>query len=444
MLLTCAFLISLASYGGLELGDAESLGRRAPGFQYGWVVLAVGTLVVFGSLGLGRFAYSVVLPAMQEGLGMDNAQAGALATANLVGYLAFCVVGGALATRLGPRLVVTAGLGLAGVSMVMTGLADSFAGAAVWRCLAGVGSGASNVPVMGLLVAWFAPRRRGLASGVAVAGSSLGLIVVGPLVPRILSAHGPQGWRICWFIFGGLTLLLTLAAVLLLRNRPSEIGQVPVGARPDEAPAPARAGALRWADVYTRPIVWLVGLVYVAFGFSYIIYLTFFSKCLIAEGGYTQAEAGRLFMVMGWSSLFCGLIWGTVSDAIGRKGALAIVYAIHAVAFALFPLWPTPVGFTVSAVLFGLSAWSIASIMAATCGDLLGSRLAPAALGFVTLFFGIGQAAGPFVAGIMADTFQSLWPALWLSAGVALLGGVGALLLPLKRVNHENRIADAS
>ena len=67
---------------------------------------------------------------------------------------------------------------------------------------------------------------------------------------------------------------------------------------------------------------------YVAFGFSYIIYLTFFSKCLIAEGGYTQAEAGRLFMLMGWFSLLCGLIWGSVSDIIGRKGALAIVYLI--------------------------------------------------------------------------------------------------------------------
>ena len=417
--------LSMAATGGLE--------PTAPRFHYGWLVLGVGTLVVFGSLGLARFGYSVVLPAMQEGLGMDNRLAGALATANLTGYLLFSAVGGLLAARLGPRRVIAAGLGLAAVSMIMTGMAQSVAAAAVWRALAGVGSGASNVPVMGLMSAWFAPRRRGLAAGVAVAGSSIALIVVGPVVPRILAAYGDVGWRVCWYVFGGATLLLAVCAGVFLRNRPAEVGREPIGARPTD-PAPAAAGDLsRWSEVYTTPVVWLLGLVYIAFGFSYIIYMTFFGKCLIADGGYTQAEAGRLFMLMGWFSLFCGLIWGCLSDVIGRKYALAIVYVVHAVAFSLFPLWPRPAGFTLSAVLFGLSAWSIPGIMAATCGDLLGPRRAPAALGFVTLFFGVGQVAGPFLAGAMADASGSFWSALWLAAGVALVGAVGSILLPLKR-----------
>ena len=411
---------------------ADASTPETPRFHYGWTVLAMGTLVVFGSLGLARFSYSVVLPAMQKGLGMANTESGALATANMVGYLVFSLAGGMLAARFGPRRVISAGLALAAVSMILTGMAHSVLAAGVWRALAGVGSGASNVPVMGLMAAWFAPRRRGLAAGVAVAGSSIAIIVVGPLVPRILAAVGNEGWRTCWYLFGATTLLLAIGAAVLLRDHPSEVGQRPVGAEPDEPAPPPRGGALRWGDVYRRPIIWLLGLVYIAFGFSYIIYMTFFSKCLIAEGGYTQAQAGRLFMVLGWFSLLCGLIWGTVSDRIGRKRALALVYLTHAVAFSLFPLWPTPTGFTISAILFGLSAWSIPGIVAATCGDLLGPRLAPAALGFVTLFFGLGQAAGPSVAGAMADAASSFGPALWLSAGVALLGALGALLLPLK------------
>jgi hypothetical protein len=67
--------------------------------------------------------------------------------------------------------------------------------------------------------------------------------------------------------------------------------------------------------------------------------------------------------------------------------------------------------------------------MAATCGDLLGPRLAPAGLGFVTLFFGIGQAAGPSVAGLIADAAHSLSPAMLLASGVALLGAFGSLFL---------------
>ena len=141
-------------------------------------------------------------------------------------------------------------------------------------------------------------------------------------------------------------------------------------------------------------------------------------------------------MLMGWMSLLCGLIWGWISDVIGRKATLVIVYLIHALAFGLFALWPSPPGFTLSAILFGLTAWSIPAIMAAICGDILGPRLSPAGLGFVTLFFGIGQAAAPSAAGALADAYGSLSPAMLLAAGVALLGAVGTLLLrrvPLTR-----------
>lgn len=398
--------------------------------HYAWAILAMGTLVVFGSLGLARFGYSVVLPAMQVGLKMDNTQAGALATANLAGYLALSVIGGALASRFGPRAVIAVALTVVGLGMLLTATATGFTSAALWRAVTGVGSGASNVPVMGMWAAWFSRKRRGMASGIAVAGSSLALIAVGPLVPRILAAYPATGWRICWTIFGLVVLLLAAASFLLLRNRPSDVGLKPLGADATETPPAAANAGLHWGSVYRSWIVWHVGLVYIAFGFSYIIYMTFFVKSLIADGGYTQKEAGSLFMTMGWFSLLCGLIWGTLSDIIGRKHALVIVYLIHTVAFSLFALWPAPAGFTISAILFGLTAWSIPAIMAAICGDVLGPRLAPAGLGFVTLFFGIGQAIGPSVAGAVADTAHSLLPGMLLAGGVAFFGAIGASLLP--------------
>lgn len=405
--------------------------------HYAWIVLAMGTLVVFGSLGLARFGYTVVLPSMQADLGMDNTQAGVLASANLLGYLALSVIGGALAARYGPRVVISSGLALAGVAMLFTGLANGFLQVAIWRGLTGIGSGASNVPAMALVAAWFAARRRGLATGIAVAGSSLGLILLGPLVPRILSAYGESGWRVSWYIFGGATLVLAILGWLLLRNHPDEMGLKPVGAS-GENPAPgSRAQALQWGRVYRSAAVWHLGFVYVAFGFSYIIYMTFFTKRLITEGGYSPEAAGTLFMTMGWFSLLCGLIWGTISDVIGRKPALVAVYLIHALAFSLFGLWPAPTGFTISAILFGLTAWSIPAIMAATCGDVLGPRLAPAALGFITLFFGIGQAIGPSVAGSMADSSGTFASGYLLAGGVAFLGAISASLL--RPVSHEEK-----
>ncbi len=400
-----------------------------PRFHYAWIILTVGTLVVFGAVGLARFGYTMLLPPMQTALALNNAQAGGLATANLAGYLVLAVGGGALATRYGPRTVITIGLALVAVGMLATGLAGGLGTATAWRTLTGVGSGASNVPVMALLAAWFAPRRRGLAAGIGVTGSSFALILLGPLVPRMLAAYGPNGWRACWFVFAATTAALTMLAIAALRDHPSALGLRPLGARGDEEPGAAPTGGLRWGSVYRSMVVWHVGLVYIAFGFSYMIYITFFTKYLIAEGHYTQAAAGRLFMIMGWCSLLCGLFWGWLSDIIGRKGALVLVYLVHTVAFGLFAVWPSPAGFATSAILFGLSAWSIPAIMAAACGDLLGPRLAPAGLGFVTLFLGIGQAAGPLVAGALADRAGSLGPAMLLASAVALLGAVGSGLL---------------
>jgi MFS family permease len=410
----------------------------ARGLDYCWVVLAAGTLAVFAALGLGRFGYTVVLPAMQQGLTMDNTQAGAMASMNLAGYLALSAIGGALAARFGPRRVITAGLLLAGVAMLCTGMAGGYIWAVFWRVLTGFGSGAANVAVMGMWGAWFSAKRRGMAAGIAVTGSSLALILTGLLVPRILSAGGPGGWRGCWYAYGAATLAIAAVSFLLIRSHPSNGIQAGGKSVAATGSPPSRSPGLQWGLVYRSPAVWALGLVYVAFGFSYIIYMTFFVKHLVAEGGYSREAAGRLFMTMGWASLVCGFLWGWVSDRIGRKFALVIVYLFHGAAFAIFALWPAPVGFTLSALLFGVTAWSIPAIMAAACGDMLGPRLAPAALGFITLFFGIGQAVAPSVAGAMADSYGSFAPAFLLASAVALCGAIGAALLkPVKRFQEQ-------
>jgi sugar phosphate permease len=417
---------------------ARSGHPRSRGLHYGWVILAVSTLTVMGCIGFARFGYTMILPAMQTALGLSNTQTGGLATGNFIGYLALAAIGGFIASRYGPRRVIGVSMLIVGATMALTGLANSFRAALMWRVLTGVGSGGSNVPAMALLPAWFAGRRRGLATGIAVGGSSVGLMITGPLVPRILDGFGEDGWRTSWFILGTLVLLLGLLAFALLRDRPEEKGLRPIAAERDKPALQGRRASLRqaqgtasldWGRVYRSGAVWHLALVYIAFGFSYVIYVTFFAKYLQAEGGYTKEAAGNLWAVVGWISIFCGLIWGTVSDLLGRNYGLALVYLTQAACYAVFALWQSPAGYTVSAILFGLTAWSIPGIVAAACGDYLGSRLAPAALGFVTLFFGLGQAAGPSVAGALADATGSFGPAFLLAAGVAFLGGVGSLLL---------------
>ena len=395
-------------------------GPAASGY-YRWIVLAVGTLGIFAALGLARFGYATVLRAMQQDLGFSNATSGIMQSANLTGYLVLAVIGGALASRFGTRVVAAVGLVVLGLAMLLTGYANGFTALCAWRAVTGLGSGAANVAIMGMWPAWFEPRLRGRAAGIAVSGSSFALIFTGLTVPGMVQAPA-DGWRAVWLLFGAVALGIAVLAWAVLRNGPAR----PPSSGTD-SPGGKQDGLL---SVYGSQKVWHLGAVYVAFGFSYIIYMTFFSRYLTGEQGYSEAAAGRLFMLVGACSVFCGFLWGAASDVFGRRAALVAVFLVQAASFALFAFPHRPSAMLVSALLFGFTAWSIPAIMAAACGDLLGVRLSAAGLGFITLFFGIGQAFGPYVAGAMADKYGSYSSAFLLAAAVAFLGALGSLLLP--------------
>jgi predicted MFS family arabinose efflux permease len=175
--------------------------------------------------------------------------------------------------------------------------------------------------------------------------------------------------------------------------------------------------------------VWHLALIYILFGFSYIIYTTFFARYLTGEAGFSTQAAGALWSAVGIVSVISGFIWGAVSDVVGRKYGLAIVYFLQFLCFTIFGVWKAPAGYYLSAMLFALTAWSIPGIMAAASGDLLGARLAPAALGFITLFFGIGQAVGTAIGGRIADFTGSYTLAFVIAGSAALVGAVASLFL---------------
>ena len=402
---------------------------KAGRLHYGFVVLGLVILVVFSALGLARFGYTSILPAMQAALQLSNTQTGVLQSWNLIGYLVTVVFSGVLAARFGPRVVIAVGLLVVALGMGLTGLIPTFGAGCAGRFLAGVGGASSNVPAMALLSAWFGARRRGLAAGAGAAGSSVGLIVTGPLVPAILQRAGADGWRVSWAVLAGLTLLVFTAAALFLRNRPAEKGLRPIGESEAESrPAAAAASVLDWASVYRSRLLWKLAAIYFGFGFSYIIYSTFFVRYLTGEAGFSRSGAGGLWLQVGVVSIVGGVLWGSVSDRWGRRAALFWVFGLQGTAFLLFGLGREAWSVYSSAALFAATAWSVPALMAALCGDLFGARLAPAALGLITLVFGLGQALGPYLAGAIADATHSFAPAFLLAGAVALLlGGGGSL-----------------
>jgi sugar phosphate permease len=397
--------------------------------HYAWVIAFTGTLVTILAHGFGRMSYSVILPSMKEGLALNYTQLGSIATGNFIGYLSLAIIGGFLAARFGVRKVVFVSLIVIGVSLFLTGFSQSFLFAFFMRLISGLGNGGSYVPIMALPAAWFVMRKRGLATGIVSGGIGTGLFLSGIILPPIISAYDRDGWRYAWFVLGISVFVLAFVCFAFLRNRPQEKGLTMYGGEEEQKGGPKVTLFSAFRDVVVEPEIWKLGCVYFMYGFSYIIYLTFFMAYLTKEIGISSIAAGRIFAFLGIISIFCGVIYGWISDVLGRKYGSMIAYINLAISYIIFFVWKDATGFYVSAFIFGVAAFSIPTIMAAASGDAVGGRLAPAGLGFITLFFGIGQALGPFIGGWLKDATGTFTYAFALSAAVSLLGAAGSLIL---------------
>lgn len=385
-------------------------------FHYGWVIVVTGTAVVFAALGLGRFALGMLLPAMGQGLGLDYGQMGFISTANFVGYLAAVLISGQVARRHGSRRVIGVGLLAVGGSMLLVARAQGFLEVLVLYLLTGLGSGAANVPLMGLVAHWFQASHRGRAAGFIVIGSGFAIMLSGTLIPYLNGLPGVEGWRLAWTLLGGISLLIAAAGFLLLRDSPQSLGLMPIGI-PRAAPGVGETHPLR----HNARLIMQLGGVYFLFGFTYVIYATFIVTTLVQERGFSEALAGQFWFWIGFLSLFSGPVFGSLSDRLGRRAGLILVFSLQGLAYGLVG-FDLPDGYLYGSILlFGLCAWSIPSIMAAAVGDYLGPERAAAAFGTVTLFFGVGQILGPALAGVLAERSGSFSGSFLLAAGLAAL-----------------------
>jgi MFS family permease len=404
--------------------DATVPGTR-PGVHYGWVVVAAGTLTVFAAIGLGRFGLGMLLPSMGLALDLDYGEMGFISTGNLVGYLAAVYGVRWLIRRCGARLVVGASLLLCGLSMMAIALSGGFVAALVLFTLTGIGSGLANVPVMALVSLWFARRHRGKAAGWMVMGNGFAIVLAGVLIPAVNAGAGEDGWRLGWIVLGGLVVAAAFATSVMVRNRPADLDLAPVGAGTagaEVAAAPDPAAA--------RRTVLHLGVIYALFGASYVIYTTFIVTSLIVDHGLAEGAAGSFWAWLGGLSLLSGPVFGALSDRVGRRTGLAIVFVLQMTAYGLAALPAEAIVPWLSVACFGLVAWSVPSIMAAAVGDYLGPDHAAEAFGTVTLIFGTGQIAGPAVAGLVAEAAGGFAASFAVAAAFAGLAVALTLALP--------------
>jgi MFS family permease len=382
------------------------------------VIVCTGTLSILACLGLGRFALGMLLPSMAATLHLTYSQMGFISTANFLGYLVSVLVSGFWAVRIGSRRLIFIALLTVGISMALVSQAKSFGSVLFLYMLTGIGSGASNVPIMGLVSAWFSSSSRGRAAGFIVIGSGFAIMLSGKLIPYVNRLAGPEGWRINWLILSSIVIVIAFISLLLMRDRPEQKGLRQVGSdSPGTAVNPhIHAEDAPHISVYKKGIIYYLGAIYFLFGYTYVIYATFIVTTLVKERGFTESSAGNFWAWVGLLSLFSGPVFGTLSDRLGRKTGLMIVFFLQMLSYLLVASGLPGMFLYLSIFFYGIVAWSIPSIMAAAMGDYVGAHKAAAAFGLVTFIFGFGQISGPAVAGMLAEKTGSFSGSFYMAA----------------------------
>lgn len=268
-----------------------------------------GFCAAFVAVGLGRFAYTPLIPALVAAHWFAPAAAVYLAAANLAGYLAGALAARPLARRLPTTPLLRAMMVLASGSFAACALHADFAWFLLWRFVAGLAGGVLMVLAASVVLPHVAPRRRGRASGAIFLGVGSGIALSGTVLPLLLRAGLPATWL-------GLGALGAAATALAW------------GGWPRGAPAAARAARppLHSAG---RPVAAL----YASYGLNavgLVPHFVFFADFVARGLGRGVAAGAAAWALFGLGAAAGPVLAGTVADRIGFGLALRLVFALQA------------------------------------------------------------------------------------------------------------------
>ncbi len=398
-------------------------------FHYGWIIAGVGFLIIFACIGLARYAFTMLLPSMQAGLDLPYDRMGFIGTGNFCGYLLSVILAPTLIRRFKPRAVISGGLTLITLALFGISVSSGFFTPLFLYFLVGMGTGFANIPTMVLISYWFRSDQRGKAAGLMVGGSGAAIILAGVFVPLLNRNFGADGWRASWLLLGVIALIVTILATWLIRNHPAEKGLEPLG----RATPPSPDHFAHQEQKGDGAILMRLGFLYLAFGATFMVYGTFIVTTMVREYGFSEAKAGLYWSWVGFFSLFSGVAFGMLSDRIGRKRGLALVFVLQSIVYLLAGFKVGSIGLLISVVLYGSTVFAIPAIMAAAVADYLGLSRAAAAFSTITIFFAAGQTVGPAVAGIIGAASGGFTSAYLLAAVMTTFAAVLALFLPRPR-----------
>lgn len=378
--------------------------------------LALAVALSFGSaiaLGFARFAYALLLPSMKLDLGWRFAQAGAMNTANALGYLLGALAFPYLARRWSADALFGGGCAITALLMAGSGLFVDTHFLLALRVMTGVSSAAIFISggVLAARLASARPRDAGLVLGLYYGGTGWGIVASSVLVPLTIF-NVAHGWRFAWFALALACAVFAAVAVGAARKIESvhaTASSATQSSTADDAPRWPRFGPA------------LAG--YGLFGVGYIGYMTFI-VALLRDAGMSATVVICFYLLLGIATVISARLWSGLLDRMRGGQALAVLNALLAIATLLPALFTQPWVAFVSGALFGATFLSaVASTTAFVRHNLTASHWAKGISAF-TIVFAFGQIVGPMAIGWVSDgaglARGLVYSALLLASGAAL------------------------
>lgn len=358
-------------------------------------------------LGIGRFAYSLVLPDMRDSLHWSYSTAGFMNTVNAAGYLAGALGGATFVRRFGLFKTVWLGVVMSIASLIICALTGNFLALSFARILVGYGAAISFVGggALAATIAQKYPERSAFLLSLFYTGPGLGLIVSGLVSPFLLQHFGPGSW---WIVWAALAIISTAMAIPLLFN--------PIDTPPPESAAAGKAVSLKPMMIFL--------IAYFIFGAGYIAYMTFMIAYVRDAGGSAAAQSG-FWCLIGIGAFASPWVWRRLMAKGDSGRTFGIIMCVLTVGAGLAMIGATPLWLAASALVFGNSFFAVVTATTAFSRLNYPPEQWPKVIGIMTITFGLGQTLGPFATGAITDATGSL--AYALNFSVALLAA-GALL----------------
>ncbi|MFF1607557.1 YbfB/YjiJ family MFS transporter [Amycolatopsis sp. NPDC058278] len=362
--------------------------------------LALGTA---SALGLARFAYGLLVPAMRDDLRWTLAEAGAVSTANGLGYLVGAVATAALVRRWGTAAAFRWGMVVTALALAGTAASDVFAVLLAIRAVAGA-SGAV-VFIAGGVIAARAAGRAGSSVPITVyfAGTGLGIVLGGVTIPGLADR-----WQVAWLGLGAVAGLAALACWTAAGTG-------------EDRPADARGAA------GLRPL-WRIAVAYFLFAAGYITYITFLSVYL-ADRHAPVLQVVLTWTVLGAAVIAAPALWSRPITRWPGTRALALMLGALAGGAALALLSGSPAAVIASAIVYGATFMAVPAAVTAHIRTAVPAAGWTATLAAFTTLFATGQTIGPWLGGLLADHASTAAPLAWtaaLCAAAAVLAAVPA------------------